>query len=493
MAINLLGRKEYLDTLSAFYNKNQSGFTSVIGRRRVGKSQIILKYQENNPTTTFIFVGQKDSTDVKHKAKFIKNFAKFSSNMDILDLDERKLDWEHILEIAFQWAENQPLPVFFFFDEIQWICKKGSGFAGALKNCYDKHKSSNKLKIVICGSSIQFFKNNVEGPELTLMGLRNFAEIEVKPFTVTEVKDLFFPQWSNEEISLVYMFVGGIPYYLEQIDGTKAFRIAINETFFTKNSMFFKAVDEILNIDLNQAGVNKSKIILKNLKIEGTTENNLVSKTQLSQQLVNSYLEKLISFNIVGIKNNFKDNKKNHSGSIFYIKDFFLNFYFQVLEPNQEKILNNNSALIFPDIISSKKHYEIKDFSGIAFEYLVHHCLASEIHQYPKLFNKISIVDKEFELGVLMDLKNLNMQIDIVVSHKKDKNIRLIDCKWVSSTNGYSKFSEKILQQSKSFPKEKDQSISCFLCVSQIPSENAEKDMWKNNQTKIIVVDDLFK
>lgn len=57
------------------------------------------------------------------------------------------------------------------------------------------------------------------------------------------------PKWSLEQAALVYMMVGGIPYYLENVAYGDNFMRAVENTFFVKNSLFLEEAREILSTE----------------------------------------------------------------------------------------------------------------------------------------------------------------------------------------------------------------------------------------------------
>lgn len=74
-----LCRQEYLDTLKRFYYKKGITFGIMNGRRRVGKSEILRKYNKENNKYTFLFTGEDDISSIVRK-RFILNWVLFSKD-----------------------------------------------------------------------------------------------------------------------------------------------------------------------------------------------------------------------------------------------------------------------------------------------------------------------------------------------------------------------------------------------------------------------------
>lgn len=487
-----LGREEYLAKLDRFYSKPGSTFSMVKGRRRIGKSEILKQFNQRYKANSFIFSGIDGETSIATRKRFIPIWSEFSKDITLNQLKINFANWEKIFETIFSWANTQEKPIVFIFDEIQWLSKKQSGFAGALKNAYEKFKSNGNLKIIICGSSIRFFKNNKDHAEKELMGLTTFPEIVVYPFTLKEVKKYYFPKWTNEEVALTYMMLGGVPYYLDELDPELPFRQAINAALFSQDTIFLNLIDELVNLDFNKRGVETAKKILQCLRHEGTTEALIVEKTGLNKSTVNDFLQSLSSYELIEAKNKLRDNNKNSNGSVYIIKDFFINFYYQILEKNKDKIKNNENDFLFISLISSKIHYEIKDFSGIAFERLVESCLRTKnLKLYPELFRKLKLITTNYDVGTFWISGKNGTQIDLIVEDDEDKRTRILDCKWISDFNeSANDFTSQV--NDKKFELKSDHTRENFLFFSQNPSSKLLKK-FDPSKVSIILLDDLFK
>ena len=127
------------------------------------------------------------------------------------------------------------------------------------------------------------------------------------------------------------------------------------------------------------------------------------------------------------------------------MKDFFLNFYFQLIEPNTFKIQQNTSGLLFPYAVNlSENGYFVPNFSGKAFELFVRNVFENPQCLNNQIKNKTLLKDENY--SVLDHWKANEVQFDLIISHKADKIIRLIECKWgTSDTNWLDEIKKKPL------------------------------------------------
>jgi hypothetical protein len=140
-------------------------------------------------------------------------------------------------------------------------------------------------------------------------------------------------------------------------------------------------------------------------------------------------IEKLLDYEIVFSKKPAHCSpKRNGEGVRYYMKDFFLNFYYQILAPLSYKIKNNGSGLIFPQTSSlSQSGYFIPDFSGLAFELLVRVMLENRIGIGAPFFTKMMLKDDRYQV---LDYWDNTTQIDIIIECPGDRISRVVECKW---------------------------------------------------------------
>lgn len=123
------------------------------------------------------------------------------------------------------------------------------------------------------------------------------------------------------------MFLGGIPYYLEQFTEQDNFIRSVNDTIFTSKSIFLDEYKEVLNLDFNSAGLETVTGLLSFFNFAGKTKLQLQKLTSLPESNTRYFLNNLLDYEIIFAR---KDSftKKSSEYKKFYLKDFYLNFYF---------------------------------------------------------------------------------------------------------------------------------------------------------------------
>lgn len=431
-------RKHYLKELNEFFgdiqNKAKSQLPYVRGRRRIGKSTLLQKVSQDKAKYVFYFSGIQDESSIVQIRRFVKEWSSFSSSDALMQIRPDYLDWTRILNEIDSYIKSQKHTIGLIFDEIQWIAKSKTGFVGSLKLAWVKLEENRKTRILICGSSNKFFHNHTGGEEQTLRGLKTRSNIVIHPLGAQEIAQFYGLNVSDQELILIQMLFGGIPYYLNQINFKAPLLKALNDSLFTHETIFLDEVDEILRLEFNNAGTLTAKKILSTIGCRGQSLQNIATNARMPYATVDAVINKLVEYNLLEVRTDyFSCPKENRRGVIFLINDLYLNLYFSVLLPNRRKILKNlNNEFILNSVIS-KNGYYIPNFSEEAFESFIIQTLRGHFHneKEPGIIKKLHLEGQNFEVTSTW---KPDLQIDVVVTDTDDRYLRAIECKWTDDS-----------------------------------------------------------
>lgn len=436
-----------INELNVFAEQNKSGFLYVRGRRRVGKTWLLTDWSAGRKDCIY-FSGKKDASKLETLRQFIQTWYQATGSHVLLELKPELLSWDRVFNEILIYQAKRSYKVIFIFDEIQWIAKDGSGFIGSLKTAWVHFEKQGLVSIIVCGSSNKFFSSVVGGEEKILRGIATRAPLWVYPIPLSDVKKFFLPHWSDQQIALTYLMLGGIPYYLSQLEPSLGFIHAINRAVFSRESIFIQEVDEVLGLEFNKAGLQTVKKILAVIGIFGTSQAEIRKNIKIPSSTLSEIFEKIVDYGIVFPEQDLAEPIPLSKSGIeirYYLKDFYLNFYFSIYQQYSKRILINRGGktLLFSDNILNCKGYYIENFSGKAFENLVRYLLENNSFA-SRLFTKLQLVDNDFEIGMH---RSRTSQIDLVVRHNRDRIVRIIECKWGKEERG-----EIDVLRHKSFP-----------------------------------------
>lgn len=468
--MKFLGRQEELKILNSFALSPKSEFLYVRGRRRIGKSWLLSRFQKQCPKPCLLFTGMEDALTHHTLKNFILKWSEFSKSTVLIEIKESHLSWNRIFEEVGKQTKKNKKPFILIFDEVQWIAREGAGFSGALKEAWVAWQQAGLIKVIVCGSSNKFFLEKTGGENSVLRGLHTRPHLWVRPFTPSEVKTFYFPDWNVQETALAYMMVGGVPYYLERINPEKGFVHALNDAFFTPESHLLDEVDELLNLDFNAAGRTSAKRILSALGQEGTDQKSIVVKTGLPANTVYKAINKLLDYGLIHEKTSgFHSTNAGRRKVRYLMKDFYLNCYFQIFSPCAERIrFNSKGGLVFPEGLGlSRNGYYIPSFSGKAFELFCHNIFEGKNLAKGRWARKLLLKNEDYEV---FDYWDKTTQIDLMIEHKTDRITRLFECKWGLQKNGW--LDEVI---NKTYPVAKNRTLKRTLITMEPPSAEFRK------------------
>jgi hypothetical protein len=251
-------------------------------------------------------------------------------------------------------------------------------------------------------------------------GLHNRVtrQIYLKPFTLNETEQFLKSRkivFSRYQISECYMILGGIPYYLEQLEQSLSLAQNIDKLFFTKNailrdeysklySSLFKSPERYMQIIEVLAKKRKGLTREEILKLSGISNGGALTST----------LEELELCGFILINNNFNTKKKLQ---LYQLTDFYSLFYLNFVK--NKKTTNSN---YWSSLIDNTIH---KAWAGYSFELLCRMHI-SQIKRALSIAGMVSYISgwrsKNSENGA---------QIDLIID-RNDNIINLCEMKYTN-------------------------------------------------------------
>jgi len=222
----LVGRVQEQKILEKAYNSEQAEFIAIYGRRRVGKTFLVRQYFTENQSmikkgASFFYVtGTKDASLQDQIANFTQEIGNtFYSGAPL----EVKSNWRDTLQTLTQAIKNTPAKkrIILFFDEFPWLVTRNSNLLQTLEYYWNHHWSrDSRIKLIICGSSAGWILKNVVNNKGGLYN-RVTRTLHLQPFNLQETQEYLSSlkiKLNQQQIAHLYMVLGGIPFYLSQIE-----------------------------------------------------------------------------------------------------------------------------------------------------------------------------------------------------------------------------------------------------------------------------------
>ena len=218
----LIGRTYELGLLRTIVESGKAEFIAVHGRRRVGKTFLIRRFFNDIGAKAFYVMGERDAGKSRQLALFQKSLETAFYGGERLP---RLTTWSDAFEMLVagvrQQVRSEPSrPILLFLDELPWLSTPKAGLLSAIDHSWNTELSLiAQVKLVVCGSAASWMIRKVLQAKGGLFG-RVTRTLALKPFCLAETRDFLLSRnyaLSNQQITELYMILGGIPYYLEQL------------------------------------------------------------------------------------------------------------------------------------------------------------------------------------------------------------------------------------------------------------------------------------
>ena len=449
--MRFIGRTRELAQLSAAFESSSPALIPIYGRRRVGKSELILKFMADKPG--IYHLGQQSPAALQVRA-FLEEASR-SLKMPLL-AELRATHWQDaLLTVAEQWRLAHPNTKFVLaLDEYQWMAQASPDLPALLQACWDQHwRRSGHVMLLLCGSYLGFMEREVLGRDSPLFGRRT-AQIHLQPFDYLEAAQ-FFRRWSTADRARAYFMVGGLPQYLQCLDDSLSIRHNIQQHFLEEFAPLFQEPSFLLREELRE--VAPYHAVLFAIANKAETANAIAAAAHLPERNLHYYLQQLVSLGYVRRRYPLDRKRVNPKQVRFGIDDPLLKFWFRYVFPNTSLLRSIGAGRVFQERIGPT----LDAWFGNCFEQLCREAL-------PFIYAKEGI-SAGFEVG---EFWNPQTQID-VVGLRDDDWTDLGECKWGAVRSPRSLVAE-LDRKAKAFPNSRGASLGRRYFVRRKPATVAK-------------------
>ena len=207
-------------------------FTVVTGRRRVGKTSLVVKSLEDE-TYVYLFVERKSEKDLCET--FAREINEKLGDV-VLGTPER---FEEIFGALMKLSATRHLNV--VIDEFQEFRNVNAGVFSSIQKLWDMHKGRARINLIVTGSvntlMVRLFRNR----RAALYG-RETAFMVVEPFATDVLKEImsaYHPGYRTEDLLALWTFTGGVAKYVELLIDSKSWtRESMIREIIRANSLF---------------------------------------------------------------------------------------------------------------------------------------------------------------------------------------------------------------------------------------------------------------
>ena len=341
-----VGRGTELRLLAQAFESPRSALIPIYGRRRVGKSELILRFLADKPGVYYL--GQQSAAGLQ-----VREFlAEAGRALDVPLLAElRGGDWRQaLLTVTGQWAAAHPgAKLVLALDEFQWMATASPGLLSALQHCWDREwKKSGSVVLLLCGSYLGFMEREVLGKASPLFGRRT-AQIHLQPFGYLEAAR-FHPRWSPEDRAKAYFLVGGLPQYLLCLDDARSIARNVRRALLEEFAPLFHEPEFLLREELRE--VAPYHAVLFAVASGHGAAPAIAAAAELPERNLSYYLQQLVNLGYLRRRYPLDRRRPNPKQVRFGIDDPLLRFWFRFVFPNRSAIRGSGPERVFTDRIA---------------------------------------------------------------------------------------------------------------------------------------------
>jgi uncharacterized protein len=473
--VTLTGRTEEKGILLNALTSPASEMIAVLGRRRVGKTFLIKQVYTQ---VDFEFTGILNAPVHEQLENFTNKLIEYGAVKKTVTKPVSWLQAFNQLKQLLKRKKTKKKKII-FIDELPWLDTPKARFMEALGYFWNDYAADNNIVIVICGSAASWMIRKVVHNK---GGLHNRITklIELKPFTLQET-ELFLKTnkivLSRYEITQLYMIMGGIPYYLNEIKKGASVAQNIDRICFQKNGLLNNEFEKLFTSLFSNSENHITIVKALASKWKGLTRKDIVDITKLTDGgNISKVLEELEMSSFISTTHPFGKTKKD---KIFRLSDPYSLFYLHFIATKKKAAKG-----VFLNISKMARWHS---WCGYAFENIC-------ISHLDKIINALGVAAIYTETAGYIQKgndQNEGVQIDLLID-RADRVINICEIKFYDAPFTITKeYAAKLRMAIAKFRTATKTRKSLFLTM--ITTYGLEKNIYSNELAQNeVTLDDLF-
>ena len=406
-------REKEIDILLSNWNKSMSHsvFTVMTGRRRIGKTALLLK-TEKEQNMLYLYVS-KDNERV-----LVEKFQNAAEAIG-LQVYGHLETFAQFFEQVMVYGKDHHFTI--VFDEFQNFLKVNPAIPSHIQDIWDRYQESSKVNLIACGSIYSMMHRIFDNGDEPLYG-RKDCEIRLRPFRISVINQIlhdYNPNYTSEDLLCLYMLTGGVAKYIAQLmDSGATTKDSMLRWVTATGSPFLSEGRELV---LSEFGKDYSnylsimQLIAGGMTVQSQIDNIIGKNT-------GTYLKRLEEdYNYIS-KQAPLFSKPGTRNLRWSMDDCFLRFWFRFVVPNQALVEMERNDLLLEII---ERGYN--DYTG--------HVLEQYFRQ------KASEEERVTTVGNYWDKKGKN-EIDLIALNEIDKTAVVAEVK-----RNADRYDSKLLQE----------------------------------------------
>lgn len=296
-------------------------FTVVTGRRRIGKTSLVLKAYEEIPFLYF-FVARKPENEL---CLNFQDEIELKTGVKMMGKAQRFIElFENLMELS----KTKPLTL--FIDEFQEFLQINPAIYSEMQRVWDLNHSNSKINLVVCGSVNSLISKIFTDLKEPLYNRQTrFMKVSAfKTSVVKEILEFYHPSYRPDDLLSLYAISGGVAKYVQLlVDNKKFTRNDIINFIFRSDSVFLPEGKSVLIEEFGKDYINYFAIL--SAIATGKTRRNEIE--EVVGREIGGYLSRLENdYRFISKKQPLFEKTRNKN-IIYTLNDCFFSFWFRFI------------------------------------------------------------------------------------------------------------------------------------------------------------------
>ena len=335
-------REEELAHLNRLVQRPDGQFIIVYGRRRVGKTTLLLYWAKASGQPYVYWVASRN-TAANLRRSLAEVLWHHQHPQELVQMTAAEYlpesrSWRDLFRYVVRAADGKPLIL--ILDELPYAVEADSSLPSELQNAWDHDLKEAGVTVVVAGSHVGMMVKMQEY-QAPLYG-RFTARLPVEPLSFAALAE-FLPDYDLAQRVAVYAILGGIPAYLERFDSRKTLAANVQEEILLDTGMFRVEPFYLLSDE-----VREPRNYIAVLRAIGQGNHTLEAITLgagfQTKQHTSTYLSRLQDLYLVhrDTPATIPEDRQTTQGR-YFLRDAYLRFYFRFIAPH-ERLLEQGLA-----------------------------------------------------------------------------------------------------------------------------------------------------
>lgn len=417
-----VGRERELGLLEEAYASDAFEMAVIYGRRRVGKTALIQRFVKGKLHVVFFTAQQTLAQENLRNLSLAIGQASVGREADAGAEVPREgdatgscfvyLSFSDALAAVFERART--VRTVLVIDEFPYLAASYGAISSLLQTMIDRQRETSKLMLVLCGSSASFMEHQVLGEKSPLYGRRTM-QLKVMPFDVFDASKVLGTDDPVRAVEL-YALVGGVPQYLEQLDGSRSVEWNVaNRLIGTGRFLYAEPENYLLQEVRSPAGYNA---VLSAVAQGCVRPREIADRVRMEPAVVSQYLSRMEELGVVRRVTPLPSGGKRQVR--YEVSDGLMRFHYRYAVRYETAI---NTGLV--DAVASRiVRGDLSGYEGHVFEDVCRQWLARMMRS-----GRLNVLPKALGTWWGADRDGRQEEIDVVVTGV-DGELLLGECKW---------------------------------------------------------------